>query len=181
MSKRGTYAVRISGVGEGSHNYSFELDDRFFVLFEHSEISKGNVHSEVILEKNPGTLALHFSLEGKVEVECDRCLELFMTEVSARHTLFIKTGVNSGDSDDDVIHIGKDDHEIEVGQFLYEFIILALPYQRIHPDDPHGHPTCDPEMLKKLDAHRTRESDPESESSTDPRWDALKNMIEKNN
>jgi hypothetical protein len=36
-------------------------------------------------------------------------------------------------------------------------------------------------MLKKLDAHRTRESDPESESSTDPRWDALKNMIEKNN
>ena len=181
MDKRGTYAVRISGIGEGSHNYSFELDDRFFVLFEHSEIRKGYVRADVILEKNAGNLALHFSLEGKVEVECDRCLGLFMTEISAGYTLFVKTGEASGDSEDDVIYIGKDDHEIEVSQFLYEFIILALPYQRIHPDDSNGHSTCDPEMLKKLDAHRTRESDPESESSTDPRWDALKNMIEKNN
>jgi len=33
-------------------------------------------------------------------------------------------------------------------------------------------------MLKKLDAHRTKE--PEREEKIDPRWDALKGIIEKN-
>jgi hypothetical protein len=32
-------------------------------------------------------------------------------------------------------------------------------------------------MLKKLDAHRPRE--PEGKEKTDPRWDALKEIIEK--
>ena len=38
MSKRGSYAVRISGLGDGEHDFLFELDQQFFVLFEHPEI-----------------------------------------------------------------------------------------------------------------------------------------------
>ena len=51
MSKRDSYAVRISGLGEGDHDFSFELDQKFFALFEQSEIENGNVQAEVILEK----------------------------------------------------------------------------------------------------------------------------------
>jgi uncharacterized metal-binding protein YceD (DUF177 family) len=178
VSKRDSYAVRISGLGEGDHDFSFELDKKFFVLFEHSEISNGNVHAEVILEKKPGVFSLHFSLEGKVEVICDRCLEKFFTDVSTTQTIFVKLGETPGEIEDDVLIIGRDDHEIEVGQYLYEFIMLALPYQRIHPDDSEGHSTCSQEMLKQLEAHRTKESD--SEEMNDPRWDALKRIIEKN-
>ncbi len=178
MSKRDSYAVRISGLGEGDHDFSFELDRKFFVLFEQSEISNGNVHAEVILEKKPGVFSLHFSLKGKVEVVCDRCLESFFTDVSTTQTIFVKLGETTGGIEDDVLIIGRDDHEIKVGQYLYEFIILALPYQRIHPDDSEGHSTCNPEMLKKLDAHRSKE--PEGEEKNDPRWDALKGLIEKN-
>ena len=75
--------------------------------------------------------------------------------------------------------IGKDDHEIEVGQFMYEFIILALPVKRIHPTDSNGNSSCNPDMLEKLNAHRAKESD--QKDQTDPRWDALKGIIEKNN
>ena len=75
--------------------------------------------------------------------------------------------------DDDVIMIKKDDHEIEVGHYMYEFIILALPYKRIHPDDDRDLPTCNPEMLKKLEAHRITD---EPTDQTDPRWDALKGI-----
>ena len=178
MSKRDSYAVRISGLGEGDHDFSFELDRKFFVLFEQSEISNGNVHAEVILEKKPGVFSLHFSLEGEVEVVCDRCLESFFTDVSTTQTIFVKLGEAPGEIEDDVLIIGRDDHEIKVGQYLYEFIILALPYQRIHPDDSEGHSTCNPEMLKQLEAHRGKE--PEGEVKNDPRGDALKGIIEKN-
>lgn len=178
VSKRDSYAVRIAGLGEGDHDFSFELDRQFFVLFEHPEISNGNVLAEVILEKKPGVFALHFRLKGEVEVMCDRCLEKFMTVVSTTQTIFVKMGETPGEIDDDVLIIGRDDHEIEVSQYLYEFIMLALPYQKVHPDDSEGNSTCNPEMLTQLDAHRTKESD--REEKRDPRWDALKGIIEKN-
>ena len=178
MSKRGSYAVRISGLGEGDHNFSFELDRQFFALFEQSEISEGEVFAEVVLEKKPGVFSLHFSMNGQVEVICDRCLERFMTGVSTHQTIFVKMGDTPGEVEDDVLIIGRDDHEIEVGQYLYEFIMLALPYQKVHPDDAEGNSGCNAEMLKKLDAHRSLTSD--REEKTDPRWDALKGIIEKN-
>ena len=178
MNKRGSYAVRISGLGEGDHIFSFELDRQFFGLYEYSDICEGNVNAEVILSKKPGALSLHFNLEGELEVTCDRCLGKFMMGISTAQTIYVKIGEASGEVDDDVLIIGKDEHEIEIGQYLYEFMMLALPYQKVHPDDKDGHPTCDPEMLKKLDAHRAKE--PESSDMTDPRWDALKEIFKKN-
>jgi uncharacterized protein len=176
VSKRGTYAIRISGLGEGDHDFSFELDRQFFALFEHPEIDHGNVLAEVRLEKKQGVIALHFSLKGEVEVECDRCLERFMIGISTGQTIFVKMGDTPGEIEDDVLMIGRDDHEIEVGQYMYEFIMLALPYQKVHPDDAQGNSTCDPEMLKQLEAYRLREAD--QKENSDPRWDALKDIIE---
>ncbi len=178
MRKGGSYAVRISGLGEGDHDFSFEIEKQFFVLFEHPDISNGNVHAEVTLEKKTGVFSLHFSLTGNVEVLCDRCLEKFSTDISTTQTIFVKVGESPGEIEDDVLIIARDDHEIEVGQYLYEFILLALPYQKVHPDDSDGHSTCNPEMLKQLDAHSTKET--EREENIDPRWDALKGIIEKN-
>jgi len=174
VSKRGTYAVRISGLGEGDHEFSFELDRQFFESFEHPEIENGNVRAKVNLEKKPGVFTLHFTLSGKVEVICDRCLERFMKGISTSQSVFVKMGEVAGEIDDDVLMIEKDDHEIEVGQLMYEFIILALPYKKIHPED--GESVCDPEMLKRLDAHQLKDTDKEVKS--DPRWDALKGIIE---
>ena len=101
-----------------------------------------------------------------------------MTQISTRQTIFVKVGETPGELEDDVIMIGKDDHEIEVGQLMYEYILLSLPVQRTHPEDASGHSTCNPEMLKRL-----KELNPDIQpdrEKTDPRWDALKDIIEKN-
>ena len=177
MSKQGKYAVRISGLGEGDHDYSFELGKKFFDSFAESEVKDGNVQAQVVLEKKHGVMVLHFTLQGDVEVICDRCLEPFRLNIGASQNIFIKTGDNHEEIEDDVVMIGRDEHEIEVGQYLYEFIILALPFQRIHPADD-GHSLCNPDMLEKLEAHRTKEKD--QKDVTDPRWDVLKRIIEKN-
>jgi uncharacterized metal-binding protein YceD (DUF177 family) len=178
VKKRGSYAVRISGVGEGDHNFSFELDKEFFALFDHSEITRGEVSAEILMNKKAGVISLHFTLSGKVEVVCDRCLEEFMMDVASTQTIFVKVGDNPGEIEDDVLIIGRDDHEVEVGQFLYEFVVLALPYQKVHPENMQGNSSCNQEMLKRLNAHQTVEAD--KEEKTDPRWDALKGIIEKN-
>jgi uncharacterized metal-binding protein YceD (DUF177 family) len=113
-------------------------------------------------------------LFGEVEVQCDRCLETFLTPVESRQTIFVKLGENPGEIEDDVIMIHKDDHEVEVGQLMYEFILLSLPYRRIHPEDENGQPTCDPEMIRQLEDHA---GSSDEDHGTDPRWDALKGII----
>jgi uncharacterized metal-binding protein YceD (DUF177 family) len=169
--------VRISGLGDGEHDFLFELDQQFFALFKHPDLTNGKVEAKVIFEKKAGVLALHFSLTGEVEVICDRCLEAFMFPIESKQTIFVKWGEKAGQMEDDVLIVGRDEHEIEVGQYLYEFMILALPYQRIHPADPDGNSSCNPDMLKKLEAHQAQET--AQSDLTDPRWDVLKGIIEK--
>ena len=179
MSKKGTYAVRISGVGEGMHHFSFELDQQFFASFGNSDLKYGKIAAGVILEKTLSYMALHFDFEGEVELVCDRCLDPYMAAIRQHQTVFVKYGDIPGELEDDVIMIRKEDHEIEVGQLMYEYIVLSLPVQRIHPDDENGRSGCDPDMLEKLKALTAKELNLENQA--DPRWDALKGIIEKNN
>jgi uncharacterized metal-binding protein YceD (DUF177 family) len=164
-------------LADGDHDFSFELDATFFASLEESLIETGSVLAAVVLEKKAGVLAMHFHLKGEVEVTCDRCLEAFMTGIETRQDIFVKTGETQEEIKDDVIMIHQDDHEIEVGQLLYEFIVLALPFRNIHPDTAGGEPGCDPEMIRRLEDHQGGQ---EQEDKTDPRWDALKGMMNNN-
>lgn len=177
VSKRGLYAVRLSGLADGEHDFQFELDREFFATLEQSEIESGQLEARIVLEKKPGVMTLVFDLKGFVEVACDRCLEPFMARIDTIQTIFVKMGETPGEIEDNVIMIHRDDHQIEVGQLMYEFILLALPLQRVHPENEEGVPGCNPEMLGYLEAHRgTAEPD-----QTDPRWDALRNITGKKN
>jgi uncharacterized protein len=177
VSRKGSYAVRISGLADGNHDFLFELDKQFFASLEKPEIENGNVRANLLLEKEPGVLSLHFTIAGEVEVTCDRCLEPFMAKIEASHTIFVKMGDTPGEIEDNVVMIHKDDHEIEVGQLLYEFIVLALPIKRIHPSRGNGASACNPDMIRTLNAHSGKKV---PEDQTDPRWDALKRIIGKN-
>ena len=171
--------MRISGLGEGDYDFSFELDKQFFDSIERPGIENGKVQAGVILEKKQGVITLHFSLTGEVEVVCDRCLESFNAGVDTVQKIFVKLGDTPGEIEDDVVVIGKNDHEIEIGQFMYEFIVLALPIKRIHPLDGDGNSTCKQEMLQKLEDYRAKYK--EQNDQSDPRCDALKGIIEKHN
>ncbi len=137
------------------------------------------VYATVTLEKKPGLMALHFYLHGEVEVMCDRCLSPFMAAVEAIQDIFVKTGDISGELEDNVIMIHKEDHEIDVAQYLYEYVVLSLPMQKIHPVRKGGESGCDPQMLRKLKEYTAEK--PEKEREPDPRWDALKGILENNN
>jgi len=56
---------------------------------------------------------------------------------------------------------------------IYEFVCLAIPIKKIHPDDENGNTTCDPEMIEKLDKYVVREGE---ENSTV--WNDLKKLLD---
>ena len=176
MKKSGAYSVRISGLNDGVHEFGFDLGNSFFKLFDHPDISGGAVKALIIMEKKPGLLTVNFDLTGEVSVVCDRCLDHYPQAIEVKEKMYVKFGDKSEEINEDIILIQRDEYEIVVDQFLFEFIILGLPSRRTHPDNDDGEPGCNEEMMEKLNEHLVR-----NDNTTDPRWDDLKRLIEKKN
>jgi len=167
------YVIPFTGLKDGNHTFNFILDDKFFEEFEGSEVKKGNVNVGINLVKNPRFIELNFKLDGEVEVMCDRCLDMFYLVIGYEETIYFRFGEESYEQSDNVIILSPKEHEIQTAQYLYEFVHLALPYKKIHPDQ-NGEPGCNKTMLEKLNNLKI------DENKTDPRWDQLKEISDKN-
>jgi uncharacterized protein len=167
------YVIPFTGLKDGKHTFNFIIDDRFFEAFEGSEVKNGNVDVVIELNKTPRFLELHFNLEGKVRVMCDRCLDMFDLAVEFRETLYFRFGEESYEQSENVIILSPKEYEIDVAQYLYEFVHLALPYQKIHPE-MNGKSGCNKRMIEKLNELRVEQQ------KTDPRWEQLKEISDKN-
>ncbi len=171
----GLFAIPISGLKEGLHNYNFEIDRKFFDQFEESEVREGELRVKVEADKRSSHIDMLIRIGGKISIACDRCLGIFSYPVACENRLLVKFGKISEDADPDIITIPADEPELDLRQYFYEYILLALPIQKVHPMDKHGRSTCDPQMLDKLNKHLVN-----GETVMDPRWDELKKLINKN-
>lgn len=167
----GLYAIPLAGLREGRYTYDFAIGDDFFEEFDATEVHRGDLKAEVILDKRSSHLELTINVSGTAEVMCDRCLEMFRIPVSCTNRLFVRQGKEWEETDPDMITMSPEEHEIDLRQFFYEYIHLALPLQRVHPADKQGNTTCDPEMIKKMEDYLIR-----NDSGSDPRWDDLKKL-----
>jgi uncharacterized protein len=173
MSDR--YTISYSGLKEGHHSFDFKIDRKFFEKFEESEIKEGSLFAAIELIKRTTHLDLRITITGTVLVCCDRCLGMFLYPLESTNKLLVKLGSSVGEDDPDIISMPSEEHEIDLQQHFYEYIYLALPIKRVHPDDENGNSTCDPEMLRKLSEHIVEEED-----DTDPRWDELRKLMNNN-
>jgi uncharacterized protein len=169
------FFIPVSGLKEGHYLYDFEIGNQFFENFEESEIKEGNLSASIDLEKRSSHFDLIVKIRGEVKICCDRCLEMFLHPIACENRLLVKFGEKWDENDPDIVIIPADEHELNIKQYLYEFIFLALPIKRIHPEDENGKSSCDPEMIKVLKHHIINE-----EKTNDPRWDELKKLLNNN-
>lgn len=170
------YDIPFVGLKQGKHEFDYQIKDNFFSDKEYSLVKKGNVEVELDLTKQDVLLILEFRISGEVWVECDRCLEEFPLEIEAENRIIIKFGDEAFEESDEIVVIPRESSEINVEQFIYEFINLALPIKKVHPDDEDGNSLCNPDVLKKLNGNAPETND----SIIDPRWEGLKNFFKKN-
>jgi uncharacterized protein len=171
----GSYTIPLSGLKEGHHTIDFEIDKKFFEEFEESEVKEGSLIANVEIDKRSTHLDMIIRISGSVKISCDRCLEPFLQPIQSENRLLVKFGKSIEDIDPDIISVPADEHELNLQQHVYEFIMLAIPIKRVHPADKKGKSTCDPVMLKKLE-----ELIIEEEKVNDPRWDELKKLMNDN-
>jgi len=171
----GFFVIPISGLKEGHYSFNFEIDNRFFDLFEESEIKEGKLGAVIEIDKRTSLVEMVIKISGKVRICCDRCLEMFDYDLRCENRLLVKFGTIKDEIDPEIITVPYDEHELDLKQFFYEYIHLALPIQRIHPDDETGKSTCNPVMIRMLKEHMVEE-----EVRIDPRWDELKKLMNNN-
>jgi uncharacterized metal-binding protein YceD (DUF177 family) len=147
------YTLPISGMKNGMHAFDYQVRDEFFSHFEHSLIQNANVQLTVSLDKRPDLMILNFDFGGSVRTACDRCLEDFDLPVSGQQVLMVKYDESTHD-DEEVFYITRSTQELDIAEFVYEFISLALPMVKTHDD---AGSSCNPEMLKYL--NHTEETD----------------------
>ena len=145
MSTLTKCSIAHKALSVGTHRFDFKIGDRFFEAFEGSEIHRGKADVQVVLNKQSNLLTLDFRIEGEVCVTCDRCLEEFMMPVGYTGTLAVRYSETEQESDGEVMWISPAEGEVSLAQYIYESIILSLPYQRVHPEGE-----CDADMLHRF-------------------------------
>jgi uncharacterized metal-binding protein YceD (DUF177 family) len=174
MTQADKYTIQFANLSTGKQEFTFKVKDSFFEQFENSEIRKGSFTVQIELQKQTTMLLLGFKIKGKAVVECDRCGDEFPLSVTGEQHLIVKVGGEDMDDNDEIVSVPSSSNEMDVSQFIYEYIILSLPLRRTHPGKK-GKNACNPEVIKKLEAILTHK-DEESGPMEDPRWMALKNI-----
>ncbi len=167
MEKKSEFLIPVSGLALGSHSYQFEINDDFFADKEYSEIQQGKVSVSLDVDRQETMLTLRFDIKGTVRVACDRCAEEFDLPIESQQEFFIKLGTENAEESDDVAVVEADAHDFDVSSLIYEYIILAVPMYRVHPEGQ-----CDPEVIAMLNAPAAQPD----EETIDPRWAALKDI-----
>ncbi len=175
MKKQKDNIIAFSGLSLGRHEFTFEIENSFFDAFEYSEIQECAVKVDIMLNKTERMLELDLHFEGNITLPCDRCLDPVAIPVNTDEKLYVRFGLEDGDtSDDNVWILGEHDTQLDLSPFIYDSIALAKPLHVVHPDDADGNSTCNPEMLKHLGQMEAGEN--QSTDEIDPRWEALKEL-----
>lgn len=168
------YIIQFAGLPVGIHEFEFEVTDKFFKTIEDSEIQSADLHVVAILTKQNNLLQMNFEISGTVGIECDRCVKAFDFPIEASENLVIKHG-NPEESTDEILVIAEGESEFEVAQYIYEYIILALPVRKVPCEIDEESYKCDYETLDKLKSISTETK----QEPINPLWEQLNKL--KNN
>lgn len=194
MGKFSLYNIQLQAISEGtSVSFEYELDNDFFRKIDSPEVQEGRVSVILDLKRTLNVFELEFKLDGIVTVTCDRCLDDMEQAISYKGKLFVKFGADFSQEGDDVVIVPESEGEINIAWFLYEFIVLSIPSKHIHEAGK-----CNKTVASKLRKHLITSRDDEKEDdddnetlfidndnddfdtkeqTTDPRWDALKDIF----
>lgn len=159
MKRHREFEIAWFGLKEGIHEFSFEVNDRVIEDWGHEHPDFSNLQAVVNLkfDKKSGFFLLHFDLDGKADVACDRCGDEFSMQLWDEFDLVVKlTGEGNEDEEKvedeaDVAFIPRSETVLDVSDWVYEFITLSMPMQHIHPNKADGSPGCNEAALRLLE------------------------------
>ena len=166
------FKIKLGAINGGENCFSFEIKDQFFEAFTLSDVEHADVIATALLDKNGDKLALTLSVDGKInKLLCDICTDEMSVDIKAETNVIIKITDEDLVSTDEIFYVRKSENAIDLEQLIFELIILNIPKKKQHPLNEDGSSNCSKEMVDLVSKYTATE-----EKSSDPRWDALKDL-----
>lgn len=168
MNYRRRFDIAFVGLKPGVHEFEYDIDDKFFQEYQEQDFRNCKAQVKLNLDKHNGFMMLKFEVGGKLEVQCDRCGNQLPFDLWDEFNVLVKMvenpeEMNDQEEDPDVHYISRGESHINVGEWIYEFINLSIPMQRMCSEEQIGGPYCNKEvlaMLKKMDIQNSQPANP---------------------
>lgn len=178
MRQHQQFEIAFAGLKQGVHHFSFQIDDAFFTSFYPPDFRDSELTVSLAMDKKENFFLLNFEITGTIWANCDRCGDLFELSIWDEHPLIVKQvydlSETERDEDPNVTYISLQDSVLNIAKWVYEFSLLSIPLQRIHPNDKEGNSTCNPIVLKKLEEMKKRD-----QTKGNPLWKGLEQFRNK--
>lgn len=177
MDSLAPFRIPVATLKSDEASYSWELGPDFLAIFDDEhEPCQGQYFVDMELQRAAGITTLYFEVRGALETTCDRCLVPINMPFSADYQLVVKFG-DPSESTDEVVFIDPDAPELNVGNHLYDFILLSIPIShRIPGCEQLENSPCDRTVLNYLAQHPPGENAPGNDGPSP--WDDLKKVID---
>jgi uncharacterized metal-binding protein YceD (DUF177 family) len=163
------FKIPFKGLRLGTHEYNWEVGKPFFEAIENTDVHDCKLNVDLVLKKQERMMILSFTITGTIEVSCDRCLDHFDLPLNIREDYYVKYGDSYREESDQVLIIPDSTYQLDVSVLIFDYVTLAIPIRKVHPEDPEGKTKCNVKTLNTLENLREKHG-------TDPRWDALKKL-----
>jgi len=169
------YKIHISGLAQGQYEYEFPVDGTLFREFENQQIIDADLKVRVVLEKGSGWINAAVEGKGSVNVECDRCLDELSLPVEFNQSLAIRSAKLGEEAEvfDEYIIVDPSETEVDLKQFIYDYICVNLPLVTVHPEGE-----CNPQMLAKLESLQAEEGKGQEDKDIYSPFSGLKDLLD---
>lgn len=170
------FTIPFIGLKLGAHHYNYTIEKAFFEFFEYEDFNDAHVNVDVTLLKNTTLLELNFKISGSVNINCDLTNEPFNQTIENNFDLVVNFGDEYNDENIDILIVPHGAYEINIQQYIYELIVLAVPIKRVHPGVEDG--SLSSEILEKLKELSPKlDNEIKEDKDIDPRWNTLKKLL----
>lgn len=178
MEEENGFIIRIRNLRNGLQDFKYHLGGDFFREFGNTQIIDASLIADAGVEKGSGWLKIECAVKGTVTVECDRCLDELVLPVDFISHLavkFARTGeVDENESSDEMMILDPSDGEIDLKQYIYDYVCTNLPLQKVHKDGE-----CNAEIISKLAGLRgeARENNGKNDENVNSQFSGLKDLL----
>ncbi|MBN8838123.1 MAG: DUF177 domain-containing protein [Sphingobacteriia bacterium] len=176
MSNRREFEIAFVGLKPGIHVYEYRIDDKFFAAYGEQDFTNCIVNIKLTLDKKSGFIQLKFDIDGNLDVVCDRCGNTLNKQLWDEFNIIVKMVdgpevMNEQEEDPDVYYISRSESHLYIADWMYEFISLSIPMQKMCNEEEMGGPQCNTEVLEKL-----RKMEEEIKKENNPLWKGLEKL-----
>lgn len=162
MAGKRAFEIAFVGLKPGIHEFNYAVDDKFFAEKGNPDFTNCQANIKLLLDKKSSFMLLKFEIGGKADVTCDRCGNPLPMDIWDEFNMLVKLvddpdEMNGQEEDPDVYYIPRTESHIDVGNWIYEFVLLSFPLQKMCSEAEMGGPQCNKEVLEKLKAMEVKE------------------------